>query len=112
GMLRQISCQPRIPFVTHLHVNRIELVVRLLPAFPQKSEPISRDCEQVQIVVEPYRLWFERESGDRIVGHVHLLPVIFKRQVGQPLKPDFASEEEMDGSMRLSKDRDQERRLS
>ena len=65
----------------------------------------------MQIVVEPDRLWFEGEAGDCIVGDVHLLPVIFQRQIRHPLKPGFTGREEMNRAIGLRERRNQECRL-
>ena len=95
-MPRQVFGHVCVACVDLFDIDGIELVVRLLPAFAQKGKPGSGDSEKVVLVIKPDRLGLVGESGDRVVGDVDLLAVVFQRDIGQALEPRFAGRKQMD----------------
>jgi hypothetical protein len=86
-MLRQVFGQVGVVCVDLFDIDGIELVVRLLPAFPHEGKPGSGDSKKTVVVIEPHRLGLVGESGDREVSDVDFLAVIFQGDIGQALQP-------------------------
>ena len=95
----QFMGQAGVAFVPSCAVESIELIVRILPAFSEECEPLARKPEKMLIIIEPYGLRFEGESGDRKLGQVQLLPVALDGHSCHSFQSGLARGEQFDASI-------------